>query len=209
MDYDVAYKNDRAALDSLAHVLQNWKSGRAANAVGEFEGLFKYLGVPVPKEYQGASTGLDTVTKMAALIGINASKGMEAGAPATNLQQTMQTAPEAFRDPDALYKNLADRMIAMDISHKMYRDWDQQGQPKNIVHYVNDWNDANKYADFRNDIYGKLGLFKGSTETGRNIVGAQKPQEQPPAAYPDARKGTDGKFYIPDPNRPGKYMMVQ
>jgi hypothetical protein len=208
-EYEMAYQNDRRALDSLAHVLQSWQAGRGANVVGEFEGLFKYLGVPVPKEYQGASTGLDTVTKMATLIGINASKGMAAGAPATNLQETMLTAPEAFRDPDALYKNLADRMAAMDLTHKMYKDWDDQGQPKNITHYVNTWMEANKTKDFYDPIYKNLPPLKGSTQEGRKIIGAQEPAARPPASYPDARQGNDGKFYIPDPNRPGKYMMVQ
>lgn len=30
----------------------------------------------------------------------------------------------------------------------------------------------------------------------------------PPAAYPNAKKGNDGGWYIPDPNRPGKYLKV-
>ena len=209
MDFETSYKTDRAALDNLAHVLQNWKAGRGAEAAGELAGLANYYNVPLPKEWQGATTGLDAVTKTATQIAINASAKMAAGAPATNLRETIATSPEAFRDPDALYKNLADRMVAMDISHKMYNDWNDQGQPKNINSYIGDWSKNNKYADFYNDIHGKLGPFAGSTQAGRNIVGAQKPQEQPPAAYPDARKGTDGKFYIPDPNRPGKYMMVQ
>lgn len=32
--------------------------------------------------------------------------------------------------------------------------------------------------------------------------------DQPPAAYPEARKGRDGNWYIPDPARPGKYLKV-
>jgi hypothetical protein len=30
------------------------------------------------------------------------------------------------------------------------------------------------------------------------------PGKQPP---PGAKQGPDGKFYVPDPNRPGKYLM--
>jgi len=33
-------------------------------------------------------------------------------------------------------------------------------------------------------------------------------QEPPPAAYPSAKKAGDGKWYIPDPNRTGKYLEV-
>jgi hypothetical protein len=189
--------------------LQNWKPGRSSDVTGELVGLANYYNVPLPKDWQGATTGLDAVTKMATQIGINASQKMAAGAPATSLRETMATSPEAFRDPDALYKNLGDRMVAMDISHKMYTDWNDRNQPKNINSYIGDWNKENKYSDFRDNIYSKLGLFKGSTEAGQKIVGAKAPEARPPAAYPDARQGNDGKFYIPDPNRPGKYMMVQ
>jgi len=35
-----------------------------------------------------------------------------------------------------------------------------------------------------------------------------KTQEPPPAAYPSAKKAGDGKWYIPDPNRIGKYLEV-
>lgn len=46
------------------------------------------------------------------------------------------------------------------------------------------------------------------------VLAAARPQqpeaakeEQPPA--PDARKAPDGNWYVPDPKRPGKYLMVQ
>lgn len=38
----------------------------------------------------------------------------------------------------------------------------------------------------------------------------QQPQAQPPAgAPPGARQAPDGNFYVPDPSRPGKYLMVR
>lgn len=33
-------------------------------------------------------------------------------------------------------------------------------------------------------------------------------RSSPPASAPNARQGRDGKFYVPDPNRPGKYLQV-
>lgn len=33
--------------------------------------------------------------------------------------------------------------------------------------------------------------------------------DTPPADFPDARKGVDGAWYVPDPARPGKYLKVQ
>ncbi len=33
--------------------------------------------------------------------------------------------------------------------------------------------------------------------------------ETPPSEYPDAKKGIGGKWYVPDPDRPGKYLRVE
>lgn len=70
-----------------------------------------------------------------------------------------------------------------------------------------------------NDLRGKSGLDPLSwDEEGRPSAGASSGQRQGPSqrqqqAQPDlppgARQGSDGKFYVPDPNRPGKYLQVQ
>jgi len=38
--------------------------------------------------------------------------------------------------------------------------------------------------------------------------GGSAPSSNPPAAYPNAKKGNDGGWYIPDPSRQGKYLKV-
>ena len=38
--------------------------------------------------------------------------------------------------------------------------------------------------------------------------GGSTPSSNPPAAYPNAKKGNDGGWYIPDPSRQGKYLKV-
>jgi hypothetical protein len=38
--------------------------------------------------------------------------------------------------------------------------------------------------------------------------GGNAPPSNPPAAYPNAKKGNDGGWYIPDPSRQGKYLKV-
>jgi hypothetical protein len=38
---------------------------------------------------------------------------------------------------------------------------------------------------------------------------APKDGNNPPADYPNAQKAPNGKWYVPDPNRPGKYLEVQ
>jgi hypothetical protein len=44
----------------------------------------------------------------------------------------------------------------------------------------------------------------GAAPTG----GGSAPSSNPPAAYPNAKKGNDGGWYIPDPARQGKYLKV-
>lgn len=52
-------------------------------------------------------------------------------------------------------------------------------------------------------------------DPGGAISGAPRgsqPQQQPQQAQPDmgqAKRAADGKYYVPDPSRPGKYLMVQ
>ena len=46
------------------------------------------------------------------------------------------------------------------------------------------------------------------TATEKKPEAAAK-SDTPPADFPDAKKGVDGAWYVPDPNRPGKYLKVQ
>lgn len=50
-----------------------------------------------------------------------------------------------------------------------------------------------------------------STPAGSGLLSGQQPQGQAQQSQmpPGAKMGGDGKFYVPDPNRPGKYLMVQ
>ncbi len=43
----------------------------------------------------------------------------------------------------------------------------------------------------------------------KRLSGGSKSSGSAPSAYPNAKQAPDGNFYIPDPGRPGKYMMVR
>jgi hypothetical protein len=52
----------------------------------------------------------------------------------------------------------------------------------------------------KRDMFGDL---RGEAES---IIGPQQSSAPP---VEGARQASDGKFYVPDPNRPGKYLQVQ
>jgi len=63
--------------------------------------------------------------------------------------------------------------------------------------------DAQKQLSFTE--FAKVKFPQGSAApTG----GGSAPSSNPPAAYPNAKKGNDGGWYIPDPDRQGKYLKV-
>ena len=55
----------------------------------------------------------------------------------------------------------------------------------------------------QNEAYGQYSSATEAAEASRENFQA------PPSDYPDARQAADGKWYAPDPNRPGKYLLVK
>ena len=57
----------------------------------------------------------------------------------------------------------------------------------------------------------KMMMPEGQPQQSGPPSGPQQAPSQgaPQAPMPGARQAPDGKFYVPDPNRPGKYLMVQ
>jgi hypothetical protein len=51
-------------------------------------------------------------------------------------------------------------------------------------------------------------IKKGAVSGGGKAEAPPPVTDGPPKAYPDARKGKDNGWYIPDPKRPGKYLKV-
>lgn len=50
----------------------------------------------------------------------------------------------------------------------------------------------------------------GKSETKKDAAStSSSAKNAPPKDYPDAKQGVDGAWYVPDPNRPGKYLKVQ
>jgi hypothetical protein len=52
-------------------------------------------------------------------------------------------------------------------------------------------------------------LGQGTAEPRQSAPPAEKPAPQAPAPVQGARQAADGNWYVPDPNRPGKYLQVQ
>jgi hypothetical protein len=63
--------------------------------------------------------------------------------------------------------------------------------------------DAQKQLSFTE--FAKVKFPQGSVAPAG---GGSAPSSNPPAAYPNAKKGNDGGWYIPDPSRQGKYLKV-
>lgn len=51
--------------------------------------------------------------------------------------------------------------------------------------------------------------FKSLPQIQQERRPSEPPKQSEAPSYPGARQAPDGKFYVPDPNRPGKYLQVQ
>lgn len=77
---------------------------------------------------------------------------------------------------------------------------------------------ASNFAQSKTAVGQSLGVARGQQQIMRDNLGwIQKQFGQPAAAsaaanqppVPGAQQAPDGNYYVPDPNRPGKYLMVQ
>lgn len=104
-------------------------------------------------------------------------------------------------------------------------EWDDQNPPENPV-TGQPFSSEQELIDLRNETRRRLFALNkeargATTEPTAKTKKAEQPaatekkpeaaakSDTPPADFPDARKGVDGAWYVPDPARPGKYLKVQ
>jgi hypothetical protein len=163
------YAVSRPQLAELAHIYQKYQGGGAgaSESLANLSSFLQKMGID---NFSAESAGFDAAYKLATDIAIKTANSMAEGAPAASLRDAMIVAPKPSDNPDALYKNITNRMAAADFSNDMYRTWDDAGQPKNITGYINQFTRNNKYEDYRKKAYEETEPFAGSTEAGRAVT---------------------------------------
>lgn len=163
------YAVSRPQLAELAHIYQMYQGGGAgaSESLANLSSFLQKMGID---NFSAESAGFDAAYKLATDIAIKTANSMAEGAPAASLRDAMIVAPKPSDNPDALYKNITNRMAAADFSNDMYRTWDDAGQPKNITGYINQFTRNNKYEDYRKKAYEETEPFAGSTEAGRAVT---------------------------------------
>ena len=109
-----------------------------------------------------ASAGFDAAIKSAMDQAITSTQEFAHNAPATGGNMAMQASADPIRDPDALYKNLTDRLGFGDYEYKRATDFMQQ-HPKDVGAWNADFNEKNKPQTFLDAAHGEVKGFVGGT----------------------------------------------
>jgi hypothetical protein len=137
-------------------------------------------------------------------------KTLVSGSGGRILNSEFQAFMEHGFSPDmlgpALYKAVTEQMGTMYQQTNMIRDWYKEAKMRGwrdqgAENFQSNWLDKNPIENFTNYARMSTPAFKGM----EGNPGAD--QKQPP--YPGAKLAPDGNWYVPDPNRTGKYLMVK
>lgn len=133
------------------------------------------------------------------------------GLPANNFSNTdrafvTEIVPQLGNDPQAnrLKIEASRRLAQLDVEKaKDLSEWRRNNKGKSVDDFEVEW--ADKVA--KKDLFGDL-VREAQTLVKQSANPAQQ-QALPQGFPPNARRAPDGKYYVPDPNRPGKYLEVR
>ena len=167
----------RTKIVELSHIYQNFQANRATPLWADLNSWMVGIGMkPVnPK----ASAGFDAAIKSAMDQAITSTQEFAHNAPATGGNMAMQASADPIRDPDALYKNLTDRLGFGDYEYKRAIDFMQQ-HPKDVGAWNADFNEKNKPQTFLDAAHGEVKGFVGGTPEGSKAAGMPVEKGAPP-----------------------------
>lgn len=169
------WPQEEQTLLDLAHIYQNWKAGRLANAASEFQGVLDALGIEQNITEKTTNAAFDAAWKTAARAALTNAQSSLKDAPATALPLSEAMAPTPDKNAAALWEiitdtvgygrhtyNKADQFISQDVS------------PKNMSQFNLSYNKdpETKVVKFLKQAKKDIGLFKGMTEAEAKLVGA-------------------------------------
>ena len=167
----------RTKISELSHIYQNFQANRATPLWADLNSWMVGMGMkPVDPK---ASAGFDAAIKSAMDQAITSTQEFAHNAPATGGNMAMQASADPIRDPDALYKNLTDRLGFGDYEYKRATDFMQQ-HPKDVGAWNADFNEKNKPQTFLDAVHREVKGFVGGTPAGSKATGMPVEKGPPP-----------------------------
>jgi hypothetical protein len=177
-NFGKTYQANREMLTNLAGIYQNYRSGRASEAIADLTGYLDqfHLSGVLPKGWQNSTAGFDSAMKEAVKNSFQVLQDSGAQrAPRTGLQEAMLTSPRPEAAPAAVWNMITHGLATLDWSKDMYQS---VGSNYNVNKALNDFNNSKNFEDYLNSARKEIPLSKGTTPEAYKIVTGGKNLER-------------------------------
>ncbi len=189
------YSKNREMLTSLAPIYEAWKAGRGGEETANLTGWLSRFGVPataLPPAWQNAPTGFDSAIKVATMQAFGVlqdTPGLQR-APRSGLQETLLTSARPEADPTAAWNIITHGLAALDYTHDMYSNVNQNMKGINVDKAVNSFSDKTNFSGYLEKARKEIPPnFKGITPDSYRTVTGAKLQQNKSGAIRDKDRG--------------------
>lgn len=201
------------SLSRIQTLMKDFDPGKMAPLKSQLSQWAQSLGVMSQEEADstfGSAGSMGAIGKIAIGLAANQTKALTSRPALLEFQSFMKANPNVEMTPDMLNKVMT---YSADVNNlalekqKEFQKWKKENPYGDSVDFDSMWNQkvTNEFMDKDSEVSKTL-IDMAGKNTGN---GAPQTRGATQAPIPNAKQAPDGNWYVPDPNRPGKYLQVQ